>query len=106
MHSVQRTIFPIVAVWLIPGLALAQERPYEWGWGMHPMMWGAWGFGMMFMMVLFWVLVIIGIVLAIRWLSSQGRERPSDSAVEILRQRYARGEIDKEEFEAKKRDLI
>jgi len=72
---------------------------------MHPMMWGAWGFGMMFMMVLFWVLVIIGIVLAIRWLTNQRREKPSDSALEILRQRYARGEIDKEEFEAKKRDL-
>jgi putative membrane protein len=72
---------------------------------MHPMMWGAWGFGMMFMMVLFWVLVIIGIVLAIRWLTSQRSEKPSDSAVEILRQRYARGEINKDEFEAKNRDL-
>jgi putative membrane protein len=91
--------------WLTAETVFVQERVYEWGWGMHPMMWGAWGFGMMFMMVLFWVLVIIGIVLAIRWLTSQGRERRSDSAVEVLRQRYARGEIDKEEFEAKKRDL-
>lgn len=91
--------------WLTAKTVFVQERAYEWGWGMHPMMWGAWGFGMMFMMVLFWVLVIIGIVLAIRWLTNQDRERPSDSAVEVLRQRYARGEIDKEEFEAKKRDL-
>ena len=99
------TVLSALFVWAGPGLIWAQDRPYEWGWGMHPMMWGAWGFGMMFMMVLFWVLVIIGIVLAIRWLTNQRREKPSDSALEILRQRYARGEIDKEEFEAKKRDL-
>jgi len=45
-------------------------------------------------------------VLAIRWLVSQGREtHRADAAVDILRQRYARGEINKEEFEAKRRDL-
>jgi len=72
---------------------------------MHPMWWGAWGFGMMFMMVLFWGLVIVGVVLVIRWLLGQGKETRTDSAVEILRQRYARGEIDKDEFEARKKDL-
>jgi len=46
-----------------------------------------------------------GIVLGIRWLARQGRESRSDPALEILRQRYARGEINKEEFEARKRDL-
>jgi putative membrane protein len=86
---------------------LIQERPYDWGWGMHPMsgMWGIWGFGMMLFMLLFWGLIIVGLVLGIRWLLSQGRPSRSDSALEILRQRYARGEINKEEFEAKKRDL-
>jgi len=86
---------------------LVQERPYEWGWGMHPMWWmgGAWGVGMMFMMLLFWSLVIVGLVLGIRWLMRQGKNSQSDSALEILRQRYARGEINKEEFEAKKSDL-
>jgi putative membrane protein len=68
-------------------------------------MWGAWGFGMMLMMVLFWGLIIVGIVFLIRWLIGQGREGRTDSALDILRQRYARGEINKEEFEAKKRDL-
>ena len=93
------------ASWLIPSPVLAQERVYEWGWGMHPMWWGAWGFGMMLMMLLFWVLVIVGLVLGIRWLIGQGKGPGSDSALEILRQRYARGEINKDEFEAKKRDL-
>ena len=84
---------------------LAQDRPWEWGWGMHPMMWGAWGIGMALVMFLFWALVIVGVVLAIRWLLTQGRESRADRALEILRERYARGEIGKEEFEARKRDL-
>jgi uncharacterized membrane protein len=42
--------------------------------------------------------VIVGIVLGIRWLIGQGKTSQSDGAVEIFRQRYARGEIDKDEF--------
>ena len=92
---------------LVPAWAFAQERSSEWGWGMHPMGWmgGVWGIGMMFMMLFFWVLIIAAIVFGVRWLISEGKERRSDSALEILRQRYARGEIEKEEFEAKKKDL-
>ena len=66
---------------------------------------GAWAIGMMLIMLLFWILVIAGLVLGIRWLISQAKGASSDSSLEILRQRYARGEIDKNEFEAKKRDL-
>lgn len=57
------------------------------------------------MMVLFWGLIIDAVVLAVRWLIRQGSEPRSDSALDILRQRYARGEIDKEEFDARKKDL-
>lgn len=97
-----------IVPWLWPSLATAQERAYEWGGGMHPMwgIWGAWGIVMMLMMLVFWGAVIVGIVLAIRWLVNQGKEaRPTDAALDILRQRYARGDISKEEFEARKRDL-
>jgi putative membrane protein len=97
-----------IVPWLCPSLATAQERAYEWGGGMHPMwgIWGAWGIGMMLMMLVFWGVVIVGIVLAIRWLVNQSKEaRSTDAALDILRQRYARGDISKEEFEAKKRDL-
>lgn len=96
-----------LAAWLAPGTVLAQERFYEWQWEMYPMwwMWGAWGIGMMLIMLFFWALVIVGFVVGIRWLLRQGRETRSDSALEILRERYARGEINKEEFESKKKDL-
>jgi putative membrane protein len=46
-----------------------------------------------------------GVVVAIRWLAGRPREPRSDRALEVLRERYARGEIGKDEFEAKKRDL-
>jgi putative membrane protein len=89
-----------------PMTVAAQERPWD-GWGMHtmPWMWGAWGIGMMVVMLAFWGVIIVGIVLGIRWLLSVGRETKSDPALEVLRQRYARGDIDRDEFEAKKRDL-
>jgi putative membrane protein len=70
-------------------------------WGM----WGAWGLGMMLFMLVFWALVIVGLVLGLRWLATPGRESRSDAALDILRQRYARGEINKDEFDTKKRDL-
>jgi putative membrane protein len=60
---------------------------------------------MMLMMFLFWALVICGIVFGIRWLARQGGEHRSDRALEILRERYARGEIGREEFEARRHDL-
>ena len=57
-----------------------------------------------------WALVIGGVVLLVVWLvRSGGRTLPGapsgDAALEILRARYARGEINKEQFDAIKRDL-
>lgn len=103
-----RVIGGAVAVAAMAVPALAQDRSGDWSWGMHPMswMWGAWGLGMMVMMLVFWGAVITGVVLIIRWLGDQRGERArSDRALDILRERYARGEIDKDEFEAKQRDL-
>lgn len=59
-------------------------------------------------MALFWIAVIVGIVLLVRWAArSAGGAAPShrEEALEILRRRYAAGEIDKEEYEQKKKDI-
>ena len=105
------TVKGVVAVFAlglaIPARALAQERTWEWQWNMHPMMfmWGAGGLVMMLMMLVFWGLIIAGLVVGLRWLIGQGHAGRRDEAMEILRQRYARGEIDKQEFDSRARDL-
>lgn len=104
MRCTRLKFIPVVAM-LIPSIASAQERYYEWHWQMHPMWWWGWGLGMMAIMFFFWVLVIIGFIIGIRWLLGRGRAGKSDPAMQILRERYARGEINKEEFESRKRDL-
>ena len=78
--------------------------PWMWGWGFHV------GLLWFIMMGLFWIALIVAVILFIRWLvlaaSRKKHElRSEDSALEILRTRYAKGEINKEEFEQKKKDL-
>ena len=93
---------------LVPSAVAAQERSYEWGgWHVHPL-WGLsglWHLGIMLLILAFWGVAIAGVVLGIRWLASQGKRPQPDPALETLRQRYARGDISKDEFDAKKRDL-
>ncbi len=83
-----------------------------WGWGHGGGDWFAMG-----IMMFFWVLVIVGVVLLIVWVvraasgpgdgGYQGRSREPgrDSALEIARERLARGEIDPEEYERIKNAL-
>ncbi|MFQ5899894.1 MAG: SHOCT domain-containing protein [Candidatus Methylomirabilia bacterium] len=106
-QKIQAALVLIIdAVLLGPAVAWANGGPHG-GWETHPMwgMWGVWGIGMMLMMLVVWGLVVAGLVLGIRWLVRAGRPSGSDGALDILRQRYARGEIGREEFEARRRDL-
>lgn len=63
-------------------------------------------------MILWWVLIIVLIVALIRWITGRSRHymyyddhRKDRSALSIIKERYARGEINKQEYEEKKRDL-
>ncbi len=71
------------------------------GWGGHMAGW--------LFMLLFWVLVIVVTAAAVRWLTggtvTRDARLSTQNAVDILRERYARGEIDREEFQQRKRDL-
>jgi putative membrane protein len=62
-----------------------------------------------FFMALFWVLVIAGAIALVRWLgtvSHTSRDtRQRQTPLEIIQERYARGEIGKEEYEQKRADL-
>ena len=90
------------------GTTLAQAQGYGpgmmggYGWG------GGWGFGAIGM-VLWWILIILGIVLLAKWLLSgsprRGDHGTAGRALDILKERYARGEIDKQEYEERKRTL-
>ena len=81
----------------------------QWGWhgyGMGPgIQWGWLGIGFI-SMIIFWGLVILGLIFLIRWLAGLSKTtRREESALDILKKRYARGEINREEFEEKKKDL-
>lgn len=73
---------------------------------MYGMEHGGWMLGGGFMMLLWWI-VPIGLValLAAYWLKSGRRSDSEQGPVEILKQRYARGEIGLVEFEQAKRTL-
>ena len=65
-------------------------------------------FGGLLPMILFWVVVIGLVASGARWIgtggSGVGRPR-QDTPLQILKERYARGEIDKDEFEQRRRDI-
>lgn len=69
---------------------------------------GGFGFGGV-SMILWWVLIIVGIVVLVKWLTTSfgagGRSGGGSTALDILKERYARGEIDEQEYQKRKQDL-
>lgn len=100
---------------LLPLAAWADGAPG--GNGSHGHMWGTgWGWGHMLfgplMMIVVIAAIVVAVVLVVRWVggSDQGRNaaaRPpaTRSSLDILEERYARGEIDTAEFEERRRTL-
>lgn len=71
---------------------------YMWGWN------GGWGW--MGMHLLWWVLIIAGLLVLFRSAGTRQMGRAAgDRSFEILRERYARGEIDKRELDERMRHL-
>ncbi len=103
------TLLTLALVLFSSPAALAQWGDNR-GWHMGPGMMGEWGmgwFGGIFMMI-FWVLVLVGLIFLIKWLIQATSRSRSDAcssnrALDILKERFARGEIDAAEFEEKKK---
>jgi putative membrane protein len=84
----------------------ADRYPY----GPHMMWWGGGWYGMIFgplFMILMLAVVIAVVVLLVRWAGGLGQATaPSHrTPLDILKERFARGEIDKDEFEERRRVL-
>ncbi len=97
---------PLTAV-VLSGSAMAAERgeryygPHMWGDGGHMF------FGPL-MMILFVAVIVVLVVLVIRWIGGGHSHAPAPTSrtpLDILRDRFARGEIDAAEFEERRRVL-
>jgi len=73
-------------------------------WGNFGMGWGM-GFGWISMIIV-WIVIILGVFYLIKLIAWGGKkEEPKETALDILKKRYAEGAISKEEFERMKDDL-
>ncbi len=102
-------LYSTIALPALSAAAWAQQdsRPV-YGYESH--MWdsGGWFFLGPLMMILFLAGIVALIVLAVRWAGGDGVSRPQQSGrtpLDILRERFARGEIDRDEFEERRRAL-
>jgi len=69
------------------------------GWGYHR----SWG---MFPGLFFFILLILGAILLVKFLTDRSHEPENNNRpLEILKERYAKGEINKSEFEEMKKQL-
>ncbi len=94
----------VAALAALPTLALAQGAPGYYG---DHMMWGGGWFLMPLMMVFWFALMVGAVILIVRWLGASGRaeprrNKPGADALNLLRARFAKGEIDKAEFEERR----
>jgi putative membrane protein len=94
---------------LLTSTAWAQQNEPYYGHHMWYGGWHTWFFGPLMMLVFIAVIVVV-VVLIVRWLGGPAHgpaphHRAGDAALDILRERYARGEIDKAEFEEKRASL-
>jgi putative membrane protein len=108
MPPILRLALPLTALACLALPAVAQEPPPGWRYG--PMWEGHWGWMFMgpLMMIIFVAAVVVFVVLALRWIGGgahHGAPPATRTPLDILKERFARGEIDKAEFEERRRLL-
>jgi putative membrane protein len=81
------------------GFGMMDGSGFMSGWG-----WGGMAFGSI-MMLLWFALIISLIVFLFRWISGSSQRNSNQDALDILQQRYARGEVDASELEERSAQL-
>jgi putative membrane protein len=115
MKNVSTAIVSTAITAVVPSWAVAQQAfdPDRYGYGPQ-MMWGGGWYGLVFgplFMIFVLALVIALAVLLVRWLGGPWQGTTSGPApqgrapLDILKERFARGEIDKDEYEERRRVL-
>lgn len=108
-----RLVTHIAGAGLLGATPVLAHTGQDGAWDHHGMMWGgggAWFMGPIMMLLLLAMLVAL-VVLVVRWLGGTGgstvgmSNRKDASASQILEERFARGEIDEEEFRQRKKAL-
>ncbi len=110
------TIVIVVSVLFLAGVFLYREfltpgggYGYGYGYGGH-MMTGIGGWGIGGLMLVFWSLILFGLILMINWLLTANRNEKNGGSgsdpIEILKRRYAAGEIDRNRYEQMRRELL
>lgn len=109
MKRLLLSLLPIVPCVSSPGYAVESwERSFHWSWEPSGFWAGTFFLIPIFLMIAFWVAVIIGFVYFVKWIIAAGKRHDAKSeeiALDILKKRYAKGEITKEEFERIKQDI-
>lgn len=114
-HTAMLAIVMLSAMTGMPALAQPTPNPQEYPYGPGMMGWGGW-YGMILgplFMVIVLAAVIAVTVLLVRWIGGpwdsgqppHSAQPPRRTPLDILKERYARGEIDKEEFDERRRML-
>jgi putative membrane protein len=113
----RKSVAQIVTILLVLGGAAWAQAPSDaeryYGWGPHMMGWGGGWFGMIFgplFMILFLAVLVAVVAILVRWLGGPGYgtippQQLPRTPLDILKERFARGEIDKAEFEDRRRVL-
>jgi len=111
VSTLKKLLFSVTGIVLLVlsiDRALAWDESFRWSWRPEGFFPGTFLLIPLILMIAFWVAVLIGIVFFVKWIISLGRThetKAAESALDILKKRYARGEISKEEFERMKQDI-